>query len=107
MRGAVVLLRQLFLPPCYFAGQTNDHVVFIGLTKPTIHQARDRAGVVSGATRPEWVTSAGSLERLLTGARKRARDDGERRWNIMSNWTFVEADITRLMPGTKICSGNV
>src|SRR6266478_6972615 len=79
----------------------------IGMTKPTIHQARDRAGVVSGATRPEWVTSAGSLERLLTGARKRARDDGERRWNIMSNWTFVEADITRLMPGTKICSGNV
>src|SRR6267378_1374523 len=32
MRGAVVLLRQLFLPPCHFAGQTNDHVVFIGLS---------------------------------------------------------------------------
>src|SRR5216683_7070458 len=32
MRGAVVLLRQLFLPPCNFAGQTNDHVVFIGLS---------------------------------------------------------------------------
>src|SRR3979411_2407204 len=41
----------------------------IGMTKPTIQQARDRAEVVSGATRPEWVTSAGSLERLLTGAR--------------------------------------
>src|SRR6266851_4845021 len=37
--------------------------VFIGMTKPTIQQARDRAEVVSGATRPEWVTSAGSLER--------------------------------------------
>src|SRR6266704_2629501 len=32
MRGAVVLLRQLFLPPCHFAGETNDHVVFIGLS---------------------------------------------------------------------------
>src|ERR1700692_560405 len=32
MRGAVVLLRQLFLPPCHFAGQTNDYVVFIGLS---------------------------------------------------------------------------
>src|SRR5258707_427225 len=32
MRGAIVLLRQLFLPPCHFAGQTNDHVVFIGLS---------------------------------------------------------------------------
>ncbi len=32
MRGAVVLLRQLFLPPCHFTGQTNDHVVFIGLS---------------------------------------------------------------------------
>src|SRR5712692_2987482 len=32
MRGAVVLLRQLLLPPCHFAGQTNDHVVFIGLS---------------------------------------------------------------------------
>src|SRR5260370_39852788 len=32
MRGAIVLLRQLFLPPCHFAGQTNDHVVVIGLS---------------------------------------------------------------------------
>src|SRR6202022_2424067 len=40
-----------------------------GRTKPTIQQARDRAEVLWGATRPEWVTSAGSLERLLTGAR--------------------------------------
>src|SRR5207245_10131661 len=32
MRGAVVFLRQLFLPPCHFAGETNDHVVFIGLS---------------------------------------------------------------------------
>src|SRR5258706_12854591 len=32
MRGAIVLLRQLFLPPCHFAGQTNDHVVFIDLS---------------------------------------------------------------------------
>src|SRR5260370_41141485 len=31
MRGAVVLLRQLFLPSCHFARQTNDHVMFIGL----------------------------------------------------------------------------
>jgi hypothetical protein len=31
MRGAVVLLRQLLLPPCHFAAQTNDYVVFIGL----------------------------------------------------------------------------
>src|SRR4030081_2967020 len=37
--------------------------------KPTIQQARDRAEALWGATRPEWVTSAGSLERLLTGAR--------------------------------------
>src|ERR1700730_4405896 len=41
----------------------------IGMTKPTIQQARDRAEVVSGATRPEWVASVGSVERLLTGAR--------------------------------------
>ncbi len=41
----------------------------IGMTKPTIQQARDRAEVVSGATRSERVTSAGSLECLLTGAR--------------------------------------
>jgi hypothetical protein len=41
----------------------------IGMAKPTIQQARDRAEVLWGATRPEWVTSAGSLERLLTGAR--------------------------------------
>src|SRR5882724_1745472 len=32
MRGAIVLLRQLFLPPCHFAGETNDHVMFIGLS---------------------------------------------------------------------------
>src|SRR6266568_8917991 len=32
MRGAVVLFRQLLLPLCHFAGQTNDHVVFIGLS---------------------------------------------------------------------------
>src|SRR5206468_1846852 len=32
MRGAVVLLRQLFLPLCHFSGETNDHVVFIGLS---------------------------------------------------------------------------
>src|SRR6266404_9578662 len=41
----------------------------IGMEKPTIQQARDRAEALWGATRPEWVTSAGSLERLLTGAR--------------------------------------
>src|SRR6266481_6369147 len=35
----------------------------IGMAKPTIQQARDRAEVLWGATRPEWVTSAGSLER--------------------------------------------
>jgi RNA-directed DNA polymerase len=29
---AVVLLRQLFLPPCHFAGEANDHIVFIGLS---------------------------------------------------------------------------
>ena len=40
----------------------------IGMAKLTIQQARDRAEVLWGATRPEWVTSAGSLERLLTGA---------------------------------------
>jgi hypothetical protein len=45
----------------------------IGMAKPTIQQARDRAEVLWGATRPEWVTSAGSLERLLTGARKGSR----------------------------------
>src|SRR5207237_8469781 len=32
IRGAVVLLPQLFLAPCHFAGETNDHVVFIGLS---------------------------------------------------------------------------
>src|SRR6267378_1747353 len=41
----------------------------IGMTKPTIQQARDRAEVLRGATRPERVTGASSLERLLTGAR--------------------------------------
>src|SRR5216683_5444638 len=41
----------------------------IGMAKPIIQQARDRAEVLWGATRPEWVTSDGSLERLLTGAR--------------------------------------
>jgi hypothetical protein len=35
----------------------------IGMAKPAIQQARDRAEVLWGATRPEWVTSAGSLER--------------------------------------------
>jgi hypothetical protein len=45
----------------------------IGMTKPTIQQARDRAEVVSGATRPEWVTSAGSLERVNRRP-KRARE---------------------------------
>jgi hypothetical protein len=37
------------------------------MAKPTIQQARDRAEVVSRATRPERVTSAGSLERLSMG----------------------------------------
>src|SRR5499433_1100734 len=32
MRGAVVLLRQLLLPLHHFAGETNDHVVLIGLS---------------------------------------------------------------------------
>jgi hypothetical protein len=41
----------------------------LGMAKPTIPQARDRVEVLWGATCPEWVTSAGSLERLLTGAR--------------------------------------
>jgi hypothetical protein len=35
----------------------------ISMAKPAIQQARDRAEVLWGATRPEWVTSAGSLER--------------------------------------------
>jgi hypothetical protein len=35
----------------------------IGMAKPAIQQARDRAEVLWGATRPEWVTSAVSLER--------------------------------------------
>ena len=39
------------------------------MAKPTIQQARDRAEVFWDAARPEWVTSAGPLERLLTGAR--------------------------------------
>ena len=34
-----------------------------------IQQALDRAEALWCATRPEWVVSAGSLERLLTGAR--------------------------------------
>src|SRR5260370_15961823 len=32
MRGAVVLLRQLLLPFCHLAGETDDHVVLIGLS---------------------------------------------------------------------------
>src|SRR6266566_7491061 len=32
VRGAIVLLRQLLLPFHHFAGETNDHVVLIGLT---------------------------------------------------------------------------
>jgi len=39
------------------------------------HPASARSGwSVVGATRPEWVTSAGSLERLLAGARNEARE---------------------------------
>src|SRR6516162_1743549 len=32
VRGAVVLLRQLFLPLHHLAGEANDHVVLIGLS---------------------------------------------------------------------------
>src|SRR5215831_2413534 len=32
VRGAVVLLRQLFLPLYHLAGEANDHVVLIGLS---------------------------------------------------------------------------
>src|SRR5882672_5014121 len=35
----------------------------IVMAKPTIQQARDRVEVLWGATRPEWVPSAGSLKR--------------------------------------------
>src|SRR5258708_36419353 len=37
----------------------------LGMAKPTIPQARDRAEVLWGATRPGWGTSAGSLGSLL------------------------------------------
>jgi hypothetical protein len=39
------------------------------MAKPTIPQARHRAEVFWGRYSPEWATSAGSLERLVTGAR--------------------------------------
>ena len=44
------------------------------MAKPTIQQARDAAEVLVGAAASEWVTSAGSLERLLAGARNEARE---------------------------------
>src|SRR3979490_2381183 len=53
MRGAVVLLRQLFLPPCHFAGQTNDHVVFIG-------RSVNRDGAECSAFDLHGLTSGGS-----------------------------------------------
>src|SRR6266478_8809523 len=43
VRGAVVLLRQLFLPLHHFAGEANDHVVLIGLSV-------DRDGTECGAS---------------------------------------------------------
>jgi len=42
----------------------------IGMAKPTIPQARVRAEVLWGATRPEWVTSGTSVN----GRPKRARE---------------------------------
>src|SRR5258707_1558404 len=42
VRGAVVLLRQLFLSLHHFAGEANDHVVLIGLSV-------DRDGTECGA----------------------------------------------------------
>jgi hypothetical protein len=46
----------------------------IGMTKPTIQQARDRAEVVSGATRPERVVY--HKRRLSTTVRNCTRDEG-------------------------------
>src|SRR5262247_4513064 len=43
VRGAVVLLRQLFLSLHHFAGEANDHVVLIGLSV-------DRDGTECGAS---------------------------------------------------------
>ncbi|SIO09700.1 hypothetical protein SAMN05443247_01963 [Bradyrhizobium erythrophlei] len=69
----------------------------LGMAKPTIPQARDRAEVVSGATRPEWVTSAGSLERLVTGARNGLTNVCSRPWlceNVKSceRWRIYFSD---------------
>jgi hypothetical protein len=46
----------------------------IGMTKPTMQQARDRAEVVSGATRPERVVC--HERRLSTTVRNCTRDEG-------------------------------
>jgi hypothetical protein len=46
-----VLLRQLFLPPCHFAGQTNDDVVVIGLSV-------NRDGAECGAFDLDGLTSS-------------------------------------------------
>ena len=46
----------------------------IGMTKPTIQQARDRAEVLWGTTRPERATSAGSPGTSVNGLPKRARE---------------------------------
>ncbi len=53
----------------------------IGMAKPTIQQARDRAEVLWGATSPEWVTSAGSLERPSRDAGALASGELQRREN--------------------------
>src|SRR6266849_2773078 len=63
MRGAVVLLRQLFLPPCHFAGQTNDHVVFIGLSV-------NRDGAECSAFDPHGLTSSRSRHEAPTPRRQ-------------------------------------
>src|SRR5258708_30409002 len=56
----------------------------IGMEKPTIQQARDRPEGLWGATRPEWVTSAGSLERLL-----RAPETGSRMSKRTMLWAYL------------------
>src|SRR5712664_4571974 len=50
----------------------------LGMAKPTIPQARDRAEVLWGRYTPGMGPSAGSLERLVTGARNGRRSDQAR-----------------------------
>src|SRR6516165_4148370 len=74
VRGAVVLLRQLFLPFHHIAGEANDHVVLIGLSVN-----RDRAEC--GSFDLHWPDPCSELrDEALTRFSRRARSDAIGAW---------------------------